>query len=45
MPQYREMPGPGIGVGILGSRGRGEGNFGGEIREGDDISSINKENI
>ena len=25
MPQYRGMPGPGMGVGELGSRGRGEG--------------------
>ena len=25
MPQYRGIPGPGMGVGGLGSRGRGEG--------------------
>jgi hypothetical protein len=25
MPQYRGMPGPGMGVGRLGSRGEGEG--------------------
>jgi hypothetical protein len=24
MPQYKRMPGPGMGVGGLGSRGRGE---------------------
>ena len=28
MPQYRGMPGPGMGVGGLGSRGSGEGDRG-----------------
>ena len=39
MPQYRGMPGPGMGVGRLGSRGRGEniGDFLREIRKGDNI--------
>jgi hypothetical protein len=27
MPQYRGMPGPGMGVGGLGSRGRGDRGF------------------
>jgi hypothetical protein len=39
MPQYRGMPEPGMGVGVLGNRGRGKGigDFGGEIRKGDNI--------
>jgi hypothetical protein len=41
MPQCRGMPGPGMGVGGLGSRGkeegRGEGAFRGETRKGDNI--------
>jgi hypothetical protein len=40
MFQYRGMPGPGIGVGGLGSRGREErdrGFFRGEIRKADNI--------
>ena len=40
MPQYRGMPGPGMGVGGLESRGRGDGigDFSeGEIRKKDDI--------
>jgi hypothetical protein len=44
MPQYRGMPGPGMAVGGLGSRGRGEGIgiFVGETRKGDNIGNVNK---
>jgi hypothetical protein len=35
VPQYRGMPGPGMGVGGMGSRQ--EGIFGGETRKGDNI--------
>jgi hypothetical protein len=47
MPQYRGMPGPGMGVGVMGSRGRGRRYmiFGGETRKGDNIWNVNKENI
>jgi hypothetical protein len=47
MPQYRGMPGPGMGVGGLGSRGRDEGIgvFGEETRKGDNIWNVNIENI
>jgi hypothetical protein len=39
MPQYKGMPGPGMGVGGLGSQGGGEGMgiFGGETGKGDNI--------
>jgi hypothetical protein len=37
MSQYRGMPGPGMEVGGLGSRGRGEGIFERETRKGDNI--------
>jgi hypothetical protein len=39
MPQYKGMPGLGMGVGGLGSRGMGErmGIFGGETRKEDKI--------
>jgi hypothetical protein len=36
-PQYRGMPGPGMGVHGLGSRGRWEEIFRGKIRKGDNI--------
>jgi hypothetical protein len=47
MPQYRGMPGPGMGMGALGSRGRGKelGIFEGETRKGDNIWNVNQENI
>jgi hypothetical protein len=31
MPQYRGMPGPRMGVGVLGSRGRRDGGGGGDF--------------
>jgi hypothetical protein len=41
MPQYREMPGPEMGVGGLESSGRGKGKgieiFGGETKKVDNI--------
>jgi hypothetical protein len=39
MPQYRGMPGPEMGMGRLGirGRGRGQGIFGGETKKGDNI--------
>jgi hypothetical protein len=37
MPQYRGMPGLGMGLGGLGSRRREKGIFGGETRKGDNI--------
>jgi hypothetical protein len=41
MPQYRGMPEPGMGVGELGRREKGEGEgrgiFGEETRKGDNI--------
>jgi hypothetical protein len=37
MPQYGGNLGPGMGVGGLGSRGRGYGIFRGKTREGDNI--------
>jgi hypothetical protein len=45
MPQYREILGPGMKVGGLGSRRRWEGIIGGETRKGSNIWNVNKENI
>jgi hypothetical protein len=41
------MPGPGMGVGVLRSRRRGEGIgiFRGKTRKGDKIRNVNKENV
>jgi hypothetical protein len=43
--EYREMPGWGMEVGGLGKRGKGIGIFRKEIRKGDNIWNVNKENI
>ena len=48
MPQYRGMPGPGMGVGGLGSSGEREAIglfFGGETKKGDNIWNISNESI